>query len=439
MAMMAQDQPPPTESETTVGVPAPLGGMSPRVLPTLTERPRNILMGSVGADAVYDDNGVPESAKPTGAYQYSISPYLSLQRSQAHSNFALDYRGGVTFNQRALDQTLDTQSVAADFQHRFTRKWLMELREDYLRTSNPFTTVGENQLLPTLSGNGQPASQAATLAATRTANSSFATLTYQLGPHSILGVSGNYSTERFNDVAATPGASLHLIESDTTVGQAFYALRISQSQNIGGQYQIQDLKFESGQARTVGQTFFLFDEITIKPHVTLTLFGGPEYSHTHNNVALVDTNQAKIILPVLKDEWSPAGGAMLTVRAKRAAVRLTGQRSIGGGGASIGAAHTTGASAELQTDLTQRWSSSLGAVYSDGSLLQGSTSGVASRTTTLQGTVAVSRRITRNLVAQAQYAHIHQFSASLQNSSVYGDHNRVGVGLAYQFTRPLSR
>jgi hypothetical protein len=315
----------------------------------------------------------------------------------------------------------------------------LEVRENFLLSNNPFDNAGESQILPNLSGNGQASTQATTLAASRTVSTSFANLTYQLGPHSVVGASGSYSLERFHDLTSTPGASAQLIDGDEIIGQAFYAWRISQRQNIGAQYQIQDMTFESGQARTVSQSVFLFDEINVKPHVTLTLFGGPEYAHTHNNIALLDANSTKVILPVLKDEWSPAGGATLTVLARHAALRLTGQRSISGGNASIGSARTTSASAELRTELSERWSSSLGAVYSDGTLLQGAISGVASRITNVQGTFGLSRRITKNLVARVQYAHITQLSSNLPNFSIYGDHNRVGVGLLYEFTRGLSK
>jgi hypothetical protein len=313
---------------------------------------------------------------------------------------------------------------------------MLELREDYLLTNNPFSHLGEGLSPSAPSGVSQvnPAS-----AATEIAETSFASLTYQVTRHSSIGLSGNFSAQRFRDVTTSAGTPVSLIDSRATVGRGFYALQATEHQKIGAEYQVQDLHFDGAAARTVDQTFSIFDEVVLKTNMTLTLFAGPERTHTHNNILILGATAVELVVPVLHDAWSPEGGAMFLWRAKSVALRLSGTRAITQGSGSTGAVRATNANAELRKDFARRWAMSLGYTYSDGRLLEGLANNLGSTVTLQQADVAVDRRLKPSLVLRAQYARIQQLTSGAAAPYNTGNHNRVGVELLYEFTRPIGR
>jgi hypothetical protein len=440
----AQEQAGQTQARTSsiIGVPSPLGGTNPQLLPTSAGEVRNVIRGGLTVGALYDDNAIDVNGQRHDGYQYSVSPSLSLQQTRPSTEWSLNYRGGLTVDHKALEASPSIQNATAataDVQHTFGRRLLLELRDDYSFTNNPFGYTGESLTLPAVSGAGQLNSFVAAPAATRIANVSSANLNYQLSQHSSLGFSGSFSTQRFRDVATAPGVALSLIDTRTTTGRGFYALEISQRQKIGAEYQLQDLRFRGNAARTVDQTVFLFDEIAFTPNITLILFAGPDCAHTHDNILVLGSTASPTVLPVMNDLWSPAGGATFMWRARYVALGLSGQRVVTDGSGSTGAVRATSASAELRKDFTTRWSVSLGYIYSDERLLEGLVNTANSRITVEQGTLVLERRIAEHLSVRTQYARIQQVSAGTPAPLTTGNHNRVGVELAYQFTRPLGR
>lgn len=440
-ALMAQEKDTQSRANPIMGVPAPLGGTGPQLLPTSDGEVSNILRGGLTLGALYDDNAIAVNAQPS-VYQYAVSPSLAIQQTRPHTAWSLDYRGGLTIEHRPTEAGPSVQnatSVAADVQHVFARRLLLELRGGYMRTNNPFGYSGENQAVTALSGPGQLNSFIAVPAATRITNVSSGNLTYQLTQHSSMGFSGSYSIQRFRDVAVAPGVALSLIDTRTTTGRGFYAVEVSRRHKIGFEYQLQDLRFQSNVARTIDQTVFVFDEISLRTNVKLTLYAGPDRTHAHNNILLLGSNQTTSVVPLIDDAWSPAGGAMLTWRGRFVSLSLSGQRLVTDGSGSTGAVRTTSGSAELRRNLTNRWSVSLNYMYSDGQLLVDAAKAGNSRLTLQQGSLILERRLSERLVVRGHYAHLQQESAGTSAPLTTGNHNRVGVELAYQFARPLGR
>ena len=442
-ALIAQDQNAKTQAHDSsfTGVPAPLGGTSPQLLPTSAGEVHNLLRGGLAVGALYDDKAIPVNAQPA-EYQFTVSPTLAVQQTRPQTVWSLDYRGGLTIDHRPQEvgrSIHNATSVTADVQHIFARRLQLELREDYMRTSNPFGYVGESASVAALSGAGQLNSFIAVPVATRIAEVSSGNLTYQLTHHSSIGFSGSYSTQRFREVAVSPGVALGLIDTRMATGRGFYALEISPRHKIGFEYQLQDLRFQGNIARTLDQTVFVFDEIALKTNLTLTLYAGPDRAHTHNNILLLGSNASPSVVPQINDVWSPAGGAMFTWRGRFVALELSGQRLVTDGGGSTGAVRATSASAELRKNFTNRWTGSLGYLYSDRRLPIGSANAANSRVALQQGSLILERRLAERLVVRGQYARIQQESAGTPVPLTTGNHNRVGAELAYEFARPLGR
>ena len=421
-------------SEAVLRIPAPLGGTAPKVIPTSVADTQNVVSGGVALGVLYDDNSLNLGQD---GYQYSISPSIGFQQTRPHTAWDLDYHGGLIITRAdGSSQNQSATAATADLQHMFSRRLMVELREDYLLTNNPFSHLGEglSPSAPSSVGQVNPA-----LAATEIVGTSFASLTYQLTRHSSIGLSGDFSTQRFREVTTSAGNPVSLIDSRAIVGRGFYALQATEHQEIGAEYQVQDLHFDGAVARTVDQTLFLFDGVLINDKMTLTLFAGPERVHTHNNILILGATASELVVPVLNDTWSPAGGGTFFWRGRYLALRMSGTRAITQGSGSTGAIRATSASADLRRDFGRRWAVSLSYAYSEGRLLEGVANNFGSNVTLQQAGITVERRLKANLVVRTQYARIQQSTAGVVVPYNTGNHNRVGVELQYQFTRPIGR
>lgn len=444
LALRAQQEgaEPDVHSALLVVPPAQLRGSIPQLLPTNAGTTQNEFLGGLVVGALFDDNIATSNHQPQSGYLYFVSPSMVLQQTRRRTTWDLNYTGGLTIAQHDPannNGTQNTTSVAAQMHHLFGPHTLLELRQDFLMTNNPFGQADQGQTVSAVSGTGQLNSSAGVPIATRTSFVSSGALTYQFSRRSSLGINGSFSSLRFRDLPKLSGVDVNLIDGRTTTGRVFYVLDISRGQRIGAEYQVQDLRFGGDAAHTLDQTVFLFDEIHLRSNMTLTLFGGPGYTHLHNNVLVPSSGGTPSVLPSLRDEWSPSGGASYTWQGKRLAVRLTGSSLITDGGGALGTVRAFSGSGELREDLSKRWTGTLGYTYSDGRLIGGPINNGASRITTEQASVGVVHHLSQQISMTAEYAHLRQLGGGAVTPYSTGDHNRASVSMTYQFVRPLGR
>lgn len=433
-----QSTPPAVESSTRPVLPAPLGGFNPRLTaePETTEGRPNLLTGSIGAIGLYTDNAFTSGSKAVDDYQYSILGGLGFRTFAPHTQWTLNYGGGLTVDQRISGNSQQTHDATVDVRHDFTRRLSAEARQDYTMTNNPFARIGADELLPTVTGPGQLSPFAIPSPVTRIGSISTANLVYALGRHSAIGTSGSFSLLDFRDDERLVGANGRLIDTTNTAGRAFYLRQASPHHTIGTEYQVQDLRFNSGAARTLDQTIYLFDGISFTGNMTLSLYAGPELTHTHNAI-IAQPGFGPELFPAIGDIWSVGGGFAYAWRGKRNGLRISGERGVSDGGGWSGAVRLNTASLEVERALSPRWRVTLDLAYSDGRTI-----GVPldfGRITTEQALVGFLCRLTRNLSATAQYGRIQQPHAGRFTQALLKNHNEIQAGLTYEFQKVFSK
>lgn len=421
-------------------LPAPLGGFRPLLTsePERTLRDESFLLGSITANVLYMDNAFAQNNKTVSDYQYSIMPRVGFQKLGKQTQWLLDYAGGLTYDQRIPGNSQQTHSGAVDMQHHFTRRLAAELRQDYTMTNNPFPQIGTTQLLPTPAGPGQLSPLVVPSPITRFTSVSNANLTYRLSEHSGMGTSGSFSAQRFRDAATSTGAQGALIDTTITAGRAFYVRQVSANQTIGVEYQLQDLRFDGGLARTLDHTMFLFDGISFRKNMTLALYAGPDLTHTRNAVIL-NSDLSSRVVPVLADRWSVGGGLEYTWQGRRTGFRLSGDRRVTDGGGFLGAVYLNTAALQLQQALSLRWSTSVELLYSDGRAIAVPASFGDNRVTTEEGLIGFVYMLTRHMSLTAQYGRIRQPHAGPLVLAAQPGHNQVLAGFTYEFEKVLSK
>jgi hypothetical protein len=423
--------------KSRMDVPAPLGGLTPQLNPVPDGEAGTVFTAGLKLNARHEDNVGSLDGSRTGHFQYSVLPSIGLRGLGHETQWVLNYTGGITFDQGGLQNDLIMHEATAELRHEFNKSLAAELRQDYLVTNSPFARLGTIASLPALDGPGELSSFIVPSTATRTVSVSMASLGYQLGPHSAFGVNGNLSMQRFRNVISTSGVSGGLIDTRSVAGRAFFVRKISPRQTIGAEYQLQDLRFLGGEARAADHTLFLFDELSLRSDMKLSLFAGPDHSHTRNVIFLNSDLTTSVVLG-LSDQWSWAGGAMYTWQGKHTGFRASVRRGVSDGGGFTGAVRLTTEQVDLPIQLNARWNLTPGASYSDGRAL-GSAAATGDRITSVEGHFGVKYRATRDITFHGQYAYVDLINGLTFSPNILGHHNQIEIGLDYQFHRTLSQ
>ena len=271
-----------------------------------------------------NENRVGDNAFQEGALLdvWKTTPLWNLEIT--YHPTALFYQTYSAFN--ALDQNFKLDGgyhASPNLQFRWT--------ESFQDTTGILESPSNEYFsLPT----GPPPSLNATLftpLARELANQTELHVVYDISHRSSIDVSGSYAFINFSGVG---NSAPNLFNTQTGTGGLSYQYRLTRHFTIGGRYLFQE--FHYGQGSPDGtQSMFLTALWEMRPHVTLSFFGGSQFS-TAGGLFLLP--MANVSAPGNAPpsgpakEWVPAGGASLTLRSDRTVLRLTAQRLITDGG-----------------------------------------------------------------------------------------------------------
>ena len=184
-------------------------------------------------------------------------------------------------------------------------------------------------------------------------------------------------------------------------------------------------------AQTQTNSLMLFYSIYLKPTVSLSFFGGPQYSDTQESIA-----------PTLR-AWSPAAGASLAWQERQTNFAVSYSRMIAPAGGLIGAVHQDAGTLSVRRHLTRTMSGGLEGQYADNRLLDGGLSqavgGFSGSGHSISGTVSLERQLGEHFALGLGYSRLHQSYRNIAAISNAPNTNRGWVSVSYQFARPLGR
>jgi hypothetical protein len=246
-------------------------------------------------------------------------------------------------------------------------------------------------------------------------------LTYQFGANAMVGGKGTLSGLWYPNRATSPG----LFDSTAEAAEGFYARRLSEKHYIGVTYDFQRLLAPPSKIQTQTHSVFFFYTIYLRPTLSASLFGGPEYSST----------QGGAILPL--HSWSPAAGGSLGWQGARSSFAASYARRISEGGGLSGAIRSINADAFARWQFAKTMTAGLGGNYAINNILYsllGSTGGH-----TISGTLSLERSLGKDLSVRIGYTRLHQSYSNIAAISNTPNRNQAWVSLSYQFQRPLGR
>jgi len=407
-----------------MATPAPVSGEGYSMGFTAETR-ANYLRGGLLFSSAYDDNAtVGTNGKPVSDVTYSVWPTISLDQTRSRLHWLLSYSPGYTFYQRMSSRDSANQDFGVNLKYRLSPHVTLSLRDAFQKTSNVLNQPTSDLARPVSGGGFVPNDSVIAPVADVLTNSANATLTYQFSANGMIGASGTFTNLHYPVQAQVPGLS----DSSSRGGSAFYTHRLSKMNYIGATYQYQIFLASptGGQSETQDHSIFLFYTLYFKPTLSLSLFGGPQYS---------DTQQFG--LPPSRS-WSPGGGASFGWQGQFTSFAASYSKTINGGGGLSGAVHAYSANASLRRRLTRNLSTAITANYANNKVLdalpQFNNGGH-----TISGSASLQRQIGEHLNVGLQYTRIHQTYNNILVISSAPDHNNGAVTLSYQFSRSLGR
>jgi hypothetical protein len=418
---------------TQSNVPMIGSGQMPTAIPGDDQVPTNVFQMRIAAGARFDDNAVLGSAGQRSDIGYSFTPSLAFVQTLRRLDWGLSYGPGFDRSQHHLFGDQFTNDFGGHFTWSISKRSVLSVQQNYILSTNPFQQFGSQPFTTTPGPIVSPNQSIFLPNFRRTSSLSQAQYSYQLGAHTTFGMGGSFDLERYRNTSVS-GATRALINSQIASGQAYLSHQFSPRNQVGFQYGAQVLKFQQVNARTTTHSFLIFDEVQITPNSKFTVYAGPEYSLTSNQVEL---NLGFLILtiPVKANTWTWSGGGTYTLTGRRGAIVLNYSRRVSTGGGLTGAVELNGGTADFSWKLTENWDMRLGLAAADNKLLAVKTSQNELRT--YSASLGLSRRIFKNLSMNVFFERLNQTGGVTGLRS--GNHDLAGASFEYNFLKPFGR
>lgn len=390
----------------------------------------NVVWGDIAVSAIADDNNNDSTAHPIAGTQFYFVPAIAIQETRRHLRWNLGYAPGLrVYLPSSSRPTQLTQTFGGALRWDISQRLTVRLRQDYLRTNDPFQQFGEAPLQSTIGVlNRPPDLNLSTFRYSELLSEVEAD--YQLAKHTVAGVNGSFMQVAPNQHQLRNQGSL---TTRTSSGSAFVSHQFTARQSVGLQYQLLNMLFQ-GNSHTITQGLFLFDRLVVSPHITFTMFAGPQYSRLDNQEVV--TSQSTVVrIPESTALWSPAAGAMLSWARDRTAFYADFTRRVNAGLGLLSSVEMTEGSLEIQRKLTARWIANVSGQVNDETLLS-----AASTDRILMSTIdaGISRELSSDTHLRLRYQRIRQ-SGNYLYAFGLGDHNRFLVTFERRLAWPMGR
>lgn len=418
--------------EMQQGVP---DALSPTAQPLQTQGDielKNVVTLGLLVGTVFDDNALSDNRNQKSDFQYNVEPWIRFQQHLKTLDWGFRYRPGFSYSQRFSSNDSFRQEGSGDLDYKFSRRFYVKASGATAISTNPFQQGGTASGLGVLD---QPNPTVILPRVREISSNSTVELTYLLGRFTSLSVTGSFSDAHYHNLFGTSNDVLKLIDTRTVHGRATLNHRFGRRESAGVFVDYQDLEFPKAHARTQTENFSLFNEFDITSHMTVTVFGGPDYTKIHDQ-SVINFLFATVTIPIFHTQWSGSGGINYLWQRPRDAVHLGFLRKISDGGGLVGSVNLTDYNLEYLRHLTKFWKARIAGDYATNTSLGFSST---SKLIGYSGHASLSRMIGENVLLDLQYARAHQSQSGVTAGALVQDHNRVAVTLTYQFNHPIGR
>ncbi len=415
-------------TSNTSNIPVLPSGQLPAAVPGEDVALTNVFEGSIDVSTRYDDNVTPSAANRVWDLGYGVSPRIAFTETRPRLDWGLRYAPGFLISQNLTYRNQFSQDFGGHFTWRATEHSTLTAEQTYVRSNNAFQSSssspgpigGPNQtiFIPNL---------------LRTTVSSNVLYSNQFNEHSSFGLGGTFNDEHY-DTTPHSGPAKSLVYSQAVSGHAYVSHELSARNQLGVQYTGQVLRFPGADARTTTHSFLIFEELKPTPNTTFTVYGGPEYSLTFNQVQ-INLGFVVITIPVRENEWNSAGGVIYSWTGQRMAVVLNYSRRISDGGGLVGAVKLNSGTAELSWHMAKRWDLRSRLAAADDQLL--ASQSARNELLMYSAELGLTRQLSKNVSMSLSYERLNETGGFA--AFPVGNHDLAFASVTYSFLKPLGR
>jgi len=391
-----------------------------------TPAPRNILSLGFSSGSSYDDNIFGNNQNRVGDVDFLFGPSLSLHRDGRLLSLALSYQPYFRIYRRTSEPNAVDQTLALDVAYQATSRFSLRGRGSAYYTTGLFQPSQNVEFVP---GLGSPSSLNNTLYTPITRQLSWSSridATYQVRVHDSVGLFVGDSRLNFTQQASSAG---YLQNTEERQAGLLYEHRLSPHTTVGTNYLFEDIRFGSD-SRTLVHSAFLSYSQQVSRSLTVSVFGGPQYSRLHE-VVIFPVGPFRFQVPIFQVGWNWALGGTLTKRLDKTVLQLNAQRQVSNGGGFIGAVVGTSVGASVRRRLPARWDAILSGGYAKNvSLTSGS---YASEFHSETAGLGFERSFTERLSFRLGYDYFRQRGSGQLPFFASFDRNLWSAQLSYQF------
>jgi hypothetical protein len=402
-----------------VAPPILTGAASPLAFTSEMER-SNYLRGGATASFAYNSNVINTEGNSTSDETYTISPFIDLDITRTRFRFSTIYSPGFTFYQHLTDRNQANQSLGLSFAYRLSPHVTFTAADSLAKTST-YTGLTFNTIAGVPNAIQSPNLAVVAPVADLLINTSNVGLSYQFGRNDMVGITGNSSILRYLNQSQAQG----LYDSTGYGVGGYYTHRFGRNY-LGVNYLFQDFTTETIQQKTKTDSIYGSYTFYLKPNLSLSAFGGPQYSDTSGPGTL----------PIKK--WSPAGGGSVSWQGQQTSFAATFSHRITDGGGLPGAVTANSVNGSFRAQLTRTITGTLGAGYSSNTSLDPALQS-QSNGNSASATVGLQRTFGEHFSGSVGYLYLHQSYTNIPVINVAPNQNQVWISVSYQFERPLGR
>jgi AMIN domain len=391
-----------------------------------TSPPRNILTLGLSVGSSYDDNIFSNKLQRVGDVVLQFGPSINVRREGKRLSLALSYQPNFRIYRKSPEENAVDQMLGFDTGYQVSSRFSFRGRTYGSYTAGIFQPTQNEEFLP---GLGSPSSLNGTVftpTARQLTWSSRLDASYLASPRDLIDLFVGQSTLDFRRQISNTGILQNTKQLDAGL---VYQHRLSPHTTLGINYQYEGIRFGPDSRTLVHSAFFSYAQ-QVSPSITLSVFGGPQFSHLNEVIALpLGSFTFRIPFSLATSNW--ALGGTLTKQLDKTAFQLTAQHQVSDGGGLFGAVVSSSVGTSLRRRLPGRWDAIWSAGYADNRNLDTTHSRGAYRS--LTAGAGFQRPLSEKLSVRVGYDFLHQQGSG--QSQLFGDFDRDlwSVQFEYRF------
>jgi len=385
------------------------------------------------SEATWDDNIFANNARRKSDDVFQEGGLFSIWSRRPSWGVGLEYRPNALLYRTVKGFNQFDHHLDFDNEFHASRHLLFRLKDSLDYMTGVLEPRANQDLSLPIGGSSNLNATLFTPFARQLANEAAGEVEYEMSRRSFFSVSGSHGFRRFTNAGgglASVVPNLFNTQSDT--GGTSYQYRMTRHFTTGVQYLFQNLRFSQA-SHGRAHNAFLTVLWEAGPHVTLSIFAGPQYSDTTGQFLIASTNPLQpgnVVITLRTMQWHPAGGASLTLRSNQTVFRLTARRQVLDGGGLLTTVTNTYGGAEIRRRLAWKWDLAITTSVARSVSLQGPL-GKGAVDTQAVG-VAIEHPLFENLNLHTAYNYLRQRVNQTVPLGADLDRNQFTVGLFYR-------